>query len=130
MADSIVGTAAYLTPGQSIKIKCPINAKNYQGYFAELDTLPSTLFTGQNPSDLIRGFIVENSDVGTITATSIEEAAVIYTHKKPYGNAIWFFARTGERGLVKVISVPIHDHSTIIHGGPAYGTYFDDDIER
>ena len=31
---------------------------------------------------------------------------------------------------VKVISVPIHDHTTIVHGGPAYGTYFDDDIER
>lgn len=136
MASSIVGTAVYLVPGQTIKIESAVDPNNYQGYFAKLDALPENFFTNLNAGtssangELLRGFIVEDTSVGTIEPSDTEEAAVIYTHKRPYGNSIWFFSRTGERGLVKVISVPIHDHSTIIHGGPAYGTYFDDDIER
>lgn len=129
MPDSIVGTAVYMTPGQSIKIKSPVDPKNRQGYFSA-EALPNGFTLGTNQGDFVRGFIVENKDIGSITPTGAQEAAVIYTHNKPYGNAIWYFAATRERGLVKVISVPIHDHSTIIHGGPAYGTYFDDDIER
>jgi hypothetical protein len=28
---------------------------------------------------------------------------------------------------IDIIAVPIHDHSSIVAGGPAYGTYFTDD---
>lgn len=130
--DTIKGVAVYLLPGQKVKIKAPVNPSNSEGYFVREENLP-TSFTEHYPNMspvLERGFTVENSTVGDIDPTDEQEAAVIYHHKVPYPNAIWFFARTGERGLVKVISVPIHDHSTIVHGGPAYGTYFDDDIER
>lgn len=132
MSESVTGTAVYLTPGMQIKISAPINGRNSQGYFARIEDLPENYFEdiANSSVKLTRGFAVENRDVGEIIATDTEEPAVIYKHKQPYGNAIWFFARTGERGLVKVISVPIHDHSTIVHGGPAYGTYFDDDSER
>jgi len=130
MSDSVVGVAVYMMPGQSAKLKSPVDAKNRRGYFAKTDGLPAGFSVGPNQSDLIRGFVCENTDVGEILPTDTEEAAVVYTHNKPFANAIWFFSRTGEIGLVKVIAVPIHDHSTIIHGGPAYGTYFDDDIER
>lgn len=129
MADTVIGTAVYLVPGQSIKIKSPVNPKNKQGFFAA-SSLPNNFVLSNTQGKFTRGFIVEDDNVGSILPTDSQEAAVIYTHKKPYENAIWFFAATRERGLVKVISVPIHDHSTIIHGGPAYGTYFNDDIER
>ena len=132
MSDSINGTAVYLTPGMKIKVKAPVDGPNAEGFFVKLDELPESFFKEYPKAEktLTRGFTIQNKDVGTIAATDAEEAAVIYTHKQPYPNAIWFFAATGERGLVKVISVPIHDHSTIVHGGPAYGTYFDDDIAR
>jgi hypothetical protein len=130
MADSVVGVAVYMMPGQSAKLKSPVDSKNRKGYFARVDDLPTGFTVGPNQSALIRGFVAENTDVGNIVPTTEEEAAVVYTHNKPFANAIWFFSRTEEIGLVKIISVPIHDHSTIIHGGPAYGTYFDDDIER
>ena len=130
MPDSVLGMAVYMMPGESIKIKSPVDAKNRRGYFARVDQLPKNVSVGPNSSVLKRGFVCENTEVGKIIETDVEESAVVYTHNKPFANAIWFFARTGEIGLIKVIAVPIHDHSTIIHGGPAYGTYFDDDIER
>jgi hypothetical protein len=42
-------------------------------------------------------------------------------------NKVYFLSRTGEKGVVDIISVPIHDHSSVVTGGPAYGTYFTDD---
>ena len=129
--DTVKGVAVYLLPGQKVKLKAPVNPSNSEGYFVRKDDVPPSFRVDYpNMGTLERGFIVENKNVGSITATDEEEAAVIYHHKQPYPNAIWFWALTGEKGLVKVISVPIHDHSTIVHGGPAYGTYFDDDIER
>jgi hypothetical protein len=130
MGEDITGLAVYLVPGMSIKIKSPVNGHSNQGYFVRTEALPENYFRDSDPGPMVRGFVVENKNVGYLQVTDEEEAAVVYVHNKPYGNAIWFFALTGEKGLVKVVSVPIHDHSTIIHGGPAYGTYFDDDIER
>ena len=133
-AEGITGTAVYLTPGMQIKIECPVNGRNKQGFFARREAtepLPAEQFSDlPSASAMIRGFVCEDSVVGTIEPSDATEAAVIYTHNQPYGNSIWFFARTGELGLIKIVTVPIHDHSTIVHGGPAYGTYFDDDIER
>ena len=135
MSDSVIGLSIYMMPGMKIEIAAPINGRNSQGFFArrqETEPLPDKYWAdAPNASDeLIRGFAVEDETVGKIVASSQSESSVVYTHNQPYINSIWFFARTGERGLVKVISVPIHDHSTIIHGGPAYGTYYDDDLER
>ena len=131
MSESINGTAVYLTPGMQIKLKAPVNGPNNQGFFVRTEEIPEGFWKNQpKVGEITRGFVLENTDVGELKETDESEAAVTYYHKQPYPNAIWFFARTGERGLVRVISVPIHDHSTIVHGGPAYGTYFDDDIER
>ena len=131
MSDTVNGTAVYLSPGMKVKLKVPVNGPNNQGFFTRTEELPAGFWKDQNKAgEIIRGFVVENTDVGELRPTDEAEAAVTYCHKQPYPNAIWFFARTGERGLVRVISVPIHDHSTIVHGGPAYGTYFDDDLER
>ena len=135
MANSVVGLSVYLMPGSQIEIIAPVDGSNSAGFFArrqETEPLPDSYWDNKPNArkDLLRGFSVEDKTIGDIKESDQDEVSVIYTHKKPYGNSIWFFARTGERGLIKVISVPIHDHSTIAHGGPAYGTYFDDDIER
>lgn len=130
MSDRISGTSVYLLPGMSIKIKSPVNVRNNHGYFvAGEGDIPSSILStfNDNYQGPIRGFVVENGDIGEITSTNASEAAVIYTHKKAEKNAIWFFAATGQRGVVNVVSVPIHDHSSIVQGGPAFGTYFSDD---
>ena len=131
MAEPISGTSIYLIPGQSVKIRSPLSNRNDFGWFAAKE-IPNGQFTDLTyVGDMTRGFIVEDKRNGTIApATDEEGTVVVYTHKRVAENAIWFFAISGERGLINVISVPIHDHSTIVHGGPAYGTYFDDDIER
>ena len=133
MADPISGSSIYMIPGQSARIRSAVNSNNNYGWFAAKRTeIPDSYFDEMpNPSEVVRGFVVEDERVGTIAPADDEEGTVIiYSHKRVSENAIWFFANSGERGLVNVISVPIHDHSTIVHGGPAYGTYFDDDTER
>jgi len=132
MADPISGTSVYLTPGMSIRIKSSLTNRNSFGWFVATKIPGGYFEDSPYVSDIERGFVVEDTRNGTITPDSDEESAsVIYTHKRVAENAIWFFSIDGQaRGLVNVISVPIHDHSTIVHGGPAYGTYFDDDIER
>jgi hypothetical protein len=110
-------TSVYLIPGMSAKfeaIDAYINSKN-TGKFLGIE-LPT-----------VRGFAVLYPDVGTIEVTDDQEAAVKYTHKKFSLNKVYFLSRTGELGVIDIISVPIHDHSSIVTGGPAYGTYFTDD---
>jgi len=134
MADEPVkGTAVYMQPGMSIEVRAPINTRDYFGWFSETEP-PPTFFddlpksTWKRQGRLIRGFSLENEDVGEITESSDSDgAAVKYTHMVGSENAIWYFARFGQIGVVKIIHVPIHDHSSIVQGGPAYGTYFDDD---
>ena len=118
-------------PGMSVKIKSPLTSKNDFGWFAA-DEIPGGYFSDLTyVGEITRGFVVEDTRNGTIQpAPDDEGAAIIYTHRRVAENAIWFFSVSGERGLVNVISVPIHDHSSVVHGGPAYGTYFDDDVER
>jgi hypothetical protein len=130
--ESITTTSIYMIPGQQIHIKVPISGRETSGFFVKLGDNPPQGYFEDRPSasKMIRGFVVENEKTGTIKESDQEEAAVIYTHSAPYRNSIWFFSQTGEVGLLNIIAVPIHDHSTITHGGPAYGTYFDDDIER
>ena len=132
MANEISSTSIYMLPGQKLKVKIPISTRESNGFFAETgqDPPPNYFDDRPNASIMKRGFVVEDELVGTITETATEEAAIIYTHERPYKNAIWFFAQTGEIGLLNIISVPIDDHSSVIQGGPAFGTYFDDESTR
>lgn len=120
MAGNVGSVAIYLLPGMKAKLSVPdffvgTGNKQYMKSNGELVEMRLT-----------QGFFVEDEDVGTIEAVS-GEPAVIYTHKKYAQNKIVYTARTGERGEVNVIAVPIHDHASIVTGGPAYGTYFTDD---
>jgi hypothetical protein len=132
MADPISGTSIYLMPGMSVILESTLTNRNDFGWFVAKEIPPGQFSDMTNVSaEPINGFVVEDERVGTITAaTDRPGAAVVYTHKRVESNAIWFFSVSGERGLVNVISVPIHDHSSVVHGGPAYGTYFDDEATR
>jgi hypothetical protein len=120
MAGNVGSVAIYLLPGMKAKLAVPdffvgTGDKKYMKSNGEVVEMRLT-----------QGFFVEDEDVGTIEAVP-GEPAVIYTHKKYAQNKIVYTARTGERGEVHVIAVPIHDHASIVTGGPAYGTYFTDD---
>ncbi len=121
MSDPKISSAVYLIPGMSAKLSAidvyisPKTSESFPDASGQLTVLP-----------LVNGFAMLYNEVGTLTAVP-EEPAVIYTHKKFSINKIYFLARTGEIGIVDIVSVPIHDHSSIVTGGPAYGTYFTDD---
>ena len=108
--------------GMKVKLKVPVKKQLMEGYF------PSTEqhLVGGEKKTPTKGFIVENDDVGSIVAVE-NEVAVIYTHKKSAENSVWFFATTGEKTIISIGHVPIHDHSSIVQGGPAFGSYFHDD---
>jgi hypothetical protein len=132
---SLVQTMAmYLLPGMSVMLKVPVIDGRISGYFAasaadvDLEKFFGPEAAG-NASNLINGFVVEDKRVGDISAGE-ETGSIVYTHKKAQKNAVWFFAKSGEYGVMNIVSVPIHDHSSIVQGGPAYGTYFSDDEEK
>lgn len=131
MADSITGIAVYLMPGMSVRLVSSLTNRNNFGYFAAQD-IPTGYFGDTTyVGDITHGFVVEDTRNGDLSVMTDDiGTSVTYTQKRIASNSIWFFAVSGERGLVNVISVPIHDHSSIVHGGPAYGTYFDDDVTR
>jgi hypothetical protein len=115
-------SAIYVLPGMTVKIKA-------LKHFCRHDDVTHEYLNGESKPNvqLRRGFVVDNPDIGDIEDSKEEEASILYKHKKFAENVITFYADTGEMGKVFVISVPIHDHSSIITGGPAYGTYFTDD---
>lgn len=116
-------TSVYLLPGMSVKLKAP-------GYFIKHGSVMHEHREGSTKTRILeQGFVVDDEIVGTIEAVA-NEPAVIYKHKKASENIITFYALTGEKGYVYVISVPIHDHSTIVQGGPAHGSYFSDSGEE
>jgi len=120
MPEPKTSSSIYLLPGMAAKLKAP-------GYYVAFGTRKIMNEDGQYISkELVNGFAVQYEDVGIITAVN-NEPAVKYTHNKFGLNKIYFFARTGEIGVVDVIAVPIHDHSSVVTGGPAFGTYFTDD---
>lgn len=94
MADSIKGVAVYLNPGMKVTLKAPVNGPNSQGFFVRQEELPDQFWNDYpKAGDLTRGFVVENTQVGTIEPTNEPEAAVTYWHKQPYPNAIHFLHR-------------------------------------
>ena len=132
MPEPVSAISIYLIPGMTAKLKMAVSSQNDNGFAALPGSAPASYFPNKDTAALILkdGFIVEDTTIGTIEVHSENSLSVIYKHKKPYANAIWWFGFYGERALVNIITVPIHDHSNIVHGGPAYGTYFDDDVER
>lgn len=122
------GCTITMKTGTKVKIVVPFDKIKGQSWFASQET--KRFFNGKPRDDLVRGFLSENTDVGIITPTdNNEELAVIYQHLRDAENRIWFFAATGETAVCDITRIPIHDHATISQGGPAYATYWSDNIE-
>lgn len=119
MPNPNTSTSIYLLPGMQAKIKVP-------GYYVAHGKRKVLTPAGHELKSLLNGFVVTDEETGSIEAVA-GEPAVVYTHKKYGLNKVYFYARTGEISIVDIIAVPIHDHSSIVTGGPAYGTYFTDD---
>lgn len=119
--DRVGGSSSiYLLPGMSIKlIVHDFFVRKKEVHHKFQDGTAKTI-------DLMNGYVVDDENVGEIKVGDVG-ASVIYKHKKFELNVITFYAITGEIGKVDVMSVPIHDHSSIVAGGPAYGTYYTDD---
>lgn len=112
-------TSVYLLPGMSVRI-----STNY--FFPHSGPVDHQFVNGGTESvALMNGYVVDDTSVGEIKGDGT--TGVVYKHKAFEYNVITFYALTGERGRVSIMSVPVHDHSSILSGGPAYGTYFSDD---
>lgn len=118
MKDTIVNV--HLPAGTSVEIKIPVTDEG-GGHFPYQET---TITFGGTTYDLLNGFAVSSTDVGTIEDITGDELGVKYTHLLPSENKIMFFSDNGERATLHVINTPIHDHSSIVQGGPAFGTYY------
>jgi len=123
----MAGTSIYLLAGMAVKLKAPVDPITGEGYFPREGTIK---LNGVDKK-LIKGFVVDNEDVGTIEDSKLKEVSVKYEHKKSLSNAIYFFSATFDNmAVVSISAVPIHDHSSVVQGGPAYGTYFSDDEQQ
>ena len=116
-----IGNSISISAGMELKLTVPVDVETSRGKFALKGKHPLT-----GDVELINGFGTKYPEVGKVS--QIEDAepgtVVLYKHEKAELNTIWFFALTGEIGVLDIIAVPIHDHSTVVQGGPAYGTYF------
>lgn len=122
--ESVTVRAVYLLPGMKAQITIPRVDANPNNAFAKTGTVTSEL--GEERT-LQNGFYVEDEDVGEITEVLEDMVGIVYLHKKAEENTIWFLDLHDQRkGKVEVIAVPIHDHSSIVQGGPAFGTFFSD----
>lgn len=115
-----------LTTGMYIDLKVPAvaEANNYpNGLFPEYREVA----VGGTKRVPIRGFVSENEGIGTIEVVDYDNISARYLHNKPYPNRILFFSiNDANIYTVSIIAIPIHDHSSISQGGPAYGTYYTD----
>ena len=125
---SVQGYTIYLIPQQIVKIEVPVNNVTGVGFFSKIKNMdgstPAVEKIAGEEKILQNGFCLHNENVGEIIKVYSNEIAIDYKHNIGLENTIYFFAATGEYGYIEVSSVPIHDHATIVHGGPAYGTYY------
>ena len=118
---SIPSMSIYMTAGMTAKIEIPIGVNQIIGHFP----YDKSVEIGGQERQLTRGFVVENTEIGTIAETEEKEVAVIYTHKKNARNNIYFYGiNPGTMLIFTVDHIGVHDHASVYTGGPAYGTYY------
>jgi hypothetical protein len=123
-------TTLTLSKGTYIDISIPSNTDSGYGEFQRSADAKVTA-GGTKGRDHVYGFVSEFENVGTIEAvTSDVDIKVRYTHKENKPNRIFFFTVDDDQHTISIISMPIHDHSSIFQGGPAYGTYSYDKPEE
>jgi len=126
-----IGTASVnLAVGEEILLEIPNDYRSGKGWFAKGKEKGEIKWLGTK-RDLIRGFMSENESIGTIKKNPNKDtASVIYLQKLSGENRIYFFAETGEMAVCNITQIPVHDHGSIMQGGPAYATYYTNPEEQ
>ncbi len=114
--NNMVSTTSYVVAvGELIQV----SLHDEYGWYANTSDV---YFNGEFKT-LVNGYLLSDESLGTLTAVPGGEAAITYAHERYGAQEIWFFGSNGETAVVNLMGVPIHDHSSIHQGGPAYGTY-------
>lgn len=66
----------------------------------------------------------EKEGIGKLADNYPNELAIAFTPYQHGDYAIFFYAHTGEVIRFGASPVEVHDHASIMTGGPAYGTYY------
>jgi len=116
-----------LPAGTSIKLRVPSDLKSGHGFFPSQE---DTIYIDGKELKLVNGFAIRYSNIGELHVVPSNlrtgDPEIIYTHLKQQENKIYFFSDNKIYQTVDVLNIPIHDHSSIVQGGPAFGTYFVD----
>lgn len=109
----------FVAAGNSYKITIPSIPEIAAGaHYADTAMVNGELVT------LMKGFRVETPLVGDIDDIYTDSLSIRYRHILPGANSLWFYALTGEVVQITATHMQVHDHASIITGGPAYGTYY------
>lgn len=113
-----------MSAGTYVEISTPTNLETGQGQFP-LAAGTTIKINGQERTHIF-GFVSEIETVGTIEDIPGEDVKIRYTHLKNESNRIYFYTANNEKYSIVIIAMPLHDHSSIPQGGPAFGTYYYD----
>ena len=106
-----------------ITLKVPIN-KNNSGSGAFPLLSKTVNYNGKIfNTEKTLGFAVDDPTGGQLYEPSATCLEIKFKYLKPVNNIIYFFSTDGRISTINIISVPLHNHSSIYQGGPAYGTY-------
>jgi len=122
-------TTLAMSQGTYIDISMPSDTDSGYGEFKRPEE--DKVKVGGEKRDHILGFVSEFESVGTIEELiDSPDIKVRYTHKDNKANRIFFFSADNDKHTISIVSMPIHDHSSIFQGGPAHGTYSYDNPEE
>ena len=122
MIKEVQNTPLSLPVGSRIRLSVPIDVATGDGHFPLNDE--EITISGKKLT-LINGFAVDDPDVGElIVVEGSNRPEIIYAHNKQKENKIYFVSDTKLYQTLSVVNMPIHDHSSIVQGGPAFGTYY------
>ncbi len=109
----------FITEGMQVTLNIVVDLKAGRGCFPRLGDVS----LNNNIRTLKNGFVSEYEEVGIIIEDGV---SAIYKHLENKENRIYFYADNGTIQVINITSMPIHDHSSILQGGPAFGTYASD----
>ena len=124
--EATASMSVFMIPGMTMELETEVDAAEGSRGLGVFVYPENTIRFANKTLTLTNGWAQLNESVGKIDPIA-NTTKVRYTHKRPEKNTIYFFSATGEVGIISIVAVPIHDHSSIVQGGPAYGSYFSDD---
>jgi len=114
-----------LPAGTQVELKTIVNLRQGYGTFYK----HGKVLLGGTEKELLRGFAVEHDAVGKLElpeGKTKKGTSVLYKQLENEENSIYYYSDNGEIVVIDIIIIPIHDHSSLVQGGPAFGTYHSD----